>query len=93
MRRPSFPLFRLGLLAVIGAVAYAAVRFYVEFGQQYAAAAGDAQPVTTAQAESQFLWHDLFGSPASIAMLIGGVLLMCIGAVRFVRRIRFSKPQ
>lgn len=89
----GFPLFRLGLLCVVGAGAYAAVKFYVDFGQRFAAMGGEAPAATSKDARTDFVWHYLLGSPASVAMLGLGVVLMVVGVGRwFVPRGRRAGP-
>jgi hypothetical protein len=80
--RRRFPLFRLGLLLVVGAVAYAAAKFYVDFGRAFAAMSGDAPPATAREAQSEFVRQYLLGNAGSVALLIGGGVLMVLGVAR-----------
>jgi hypothetical protein len=82
-RTPRLPIFRLGLLLAIGAVAYAAFRFYIGLGESYANMSGDA-PAGEDQGAGAFIRGLLSGGAGAIpiALLCLGLALMLIGLAR-----------
>ena len=85
-RFPLFPLFRLGLLVVIGSVAASAFQFYISVGQSMAAMSGD-EPATTARdLLHHFRDHFLFSGAIPGILFWVGVVLMFAGVFRGFRR-------
>jgi len=81
-----FPLFRLGLLIIVGSVAASAFQFYISLGQSMAAMSGDEPASTPRDLLHHFRDHFLFAGTIPGILFWTGVVLMFAGIIRGFRR-------
>jgi hypothetical protein len=87
-RRMTFPLARIGILLVVGAVAVSFFEFYVGFGALAADLSGNEEiPETRTELKDFFINRFLFTSSLSTIIFWLGLALVAAGAARRITRI------
>lgn len=92
LRRPRFPLIRLGLLLVVGAVFASLVRFYIAYGQAAADLTREDFTEDRREIAGDFAAHFLFSGGVPMALFWLGIVLMGVGIVRNFRAAGRARP-